>query len=86
MSTEALEKHYSVKELADRWRVSPETVRRMVRDMPGVLKVSFPRLVQRERKHEPHERLSIPESVAVRAHEQWSRGAGSEVKPRNRGI
>ncbi len=69
---EALEKHYSVKQVAAMWGLSDKTVRNIFRDMPGVLKISAPRLLARERKHDPHVRLSIPESLVLRAHECWS--------------
>lgn len=81
-----LEKHYSVKQLADMWGVSEATIRRIFRDMPGVLKISAPRLLARDRKNSPPVRLSIPESLVLRAHEQWSRALPFEVKPRNRGV
>ena len=66
----ALERHYSVKQVAEMWGVSDATVRRIFRDMPGVLKISCPRLVKR--KHEPHVRLSIPESLLLISHRQWA--------------
>lgn len=70
----AFEKHYTVTQVAQMWGVSANTVRRIFRDMPGVLKLSNPRISRRERKHELHLALRIPESLVRRAHEDWSRG------------
>ena len=55
------ERHYSIADLAKLWRLGRETVRLLVRNEPGVLKV---RLGQRN----VMTRYSIPESVARRVH------------------
>lgn len=81
----AIERHFSVQEVAELWGISDESVRRMFEDQPGVLKLSIPRLVQ-NRKHKPHVRLSIPLSVLTRLHEQWASGFSFKVQRRGRSI
>ena len=82
MNPVALEKHYSPTQVALMWGVSESTVRRLFEDQPGVLKISMPRLIKSKRKHRPHVRLSIPESVLARVHEQWT--GTSEKTPQRR--
>lgn len=53
--------HYSVGDLAKQWRLSRETVRLLVKNEPGVLKI---RMGQRKSLT----RYSVPESVARRLH------------------
>ena len=55
------ERHYRVGELADRWKLGRETVRQLVKDEQGVIKI---RLGRRKK----HTTYSVPESVAVRIH------------------
>lgn len=55
------EPHYSIADLAKRWRLGRETVRLLVKDEPGVLKI---RLGLRKSLT----RYSVPESVARRVH------------------
>ena len=81
----AIERHYSVKEVASLWGISEESVRRLFQDQPGVLKLSLPRLVK-NRKHKPHVRLSIPLSVLARLHEQWAAGFGFKVERGRRSV
>jgi hypothetical protein len=57
------EQHYSVGDLSKRWRFGRETVRKAVKDDPGVVKVSFG-------KKKANTKYSIPESVARRIHER----------------
>lgn len=64
----ALEKHYSVHELAEIWQLSDETIRRLFRDEPGVLKLTAPR-----RRKRSYEVIRIPESVAIKKHEALRR-------------
>jgi len=62
MSTpSALEPHYKIGDLVKLWRLGRETVRLLVKDDPGVIRVCL----GRKRKTT----YSIPESVAVRIHE-----------------
>jgi hypothetical protein len=79
----ATEQHFSVQEVAQMWNLSEDSVRRLFADEPGVLQISMPRL-QKNRRHKPHVRLSIPLSVLTRLHQKWSAGFGLEVKPGRR--
>jgi hypothetical protein len=55
------EVHYAIGDLARQWRLGRETVRLLVKDEPGVLKI---RMGQRKSLT----RYSVPESVARRVH------------------
>jgi hypothetical protein len=55
------ELHFSVGDLARQWRLSRETVRLLVKDEPGVVKVRLGR-------KKSMTRYSVPESVARRVH------------------
>jgi hypothetical protein len=57
----AFEKHYRISELADLWGLGRETVRLLVKDDPGVLKVRMGR-------KKAHTVYSVPESAARRIH------------------
>ena len=57
----ALEKHYRVGELAELWHLGRETVRLLVKDEPGVIKL-------RQGRKKAHTCYSVPESVARRIH------------------
>jgi hypothetical protein len=62
------EKHYTPNDLAKAWGVSVDSIRRLFRDEPGVLKMG--------EKSPSHKRqyltLRIPESVAGRVHKRLS--------------
>jgi len=68
----AIERHYTIYEIAEQWKVSAMTVRRCFEDQPGVLKLSFGRRLAG--KGRPHVTLRIPESVLERFHQQRSMG------------
>lgn len=55
------EGHYSISDLAKQWRISRETVRLLVKDEPGVVRVRLGR-------RKTMTRYSVPESVARRVH------------------
>jgi hypothetical protein len=55
------EMHYSVADLAKQWRLGRETVRLLVKDEPGILKIQLGR-------RKALTRYSEPESVARRVH------------------
>jgi hypothetical protein len=57
----AFERHYRIGELAGVWKLGRETVRLLVKDEPGVIKIRL----GRKRAHAIY---SVPESVAVRIH------------------
>ncbi len=81
----AFEQHFTVQQVALMWGISEESVRRLFRDEPGVLKISGPTLNKR-RKHNPHVLLRIPASVLHRLHQQRSAGFGLEVKAGRRRV
>jgi len=55
------EKHYRVNELARMWGLGRETVRLLVKDDPGVIKIRMGR-------KKAHTIYSVPESAASRIH------------------
>jgi hypothetical protein len=57
----AFERHYRIGELAEMWKLGRETVRLLVRDEQGVIKIRLGR-------KKAHTIYSVPESVAVRIH------------------
>jgi hypothetical protein len=57
----ALERHYRIGELAELWKLGRETVRLLVKEEQGVIKVRLGR-------KRAHTLYSVPESVAVRIH------------------
>jgi hypothetical protein len=57
----AFELHYRLNELADLWKLSRETVRLLVKDEPGVIKIRLGR-------KKAHTSYSVPASVAARIH------------------
>jgi hypothetical protein len=56
-----LEQHYSIAELSRLWKVSRETIRLLIKDEPGVVRIQLGR-------KRTMCRYSIPESVARRVH------------------
>jgi hypothetical protein len=57
----AFERHYRIGELAETWQLGRETVRLLVKDEPGVIKIRLGR-------KKTNTSYSVPESVAVRIH------------------
>jgi hypothetical protein len=57
----AFERHYRVGELAEIWKLGRETVRLLVKDEQGVIKIRLGR-------KKAHTIYSVPESVAMRIH------------------
>jgi hypothetical protein len=55
------ERHYRIGELAAKWQLGRETVRLLVKDDRGVIKIRLGR-------KKAHTIYSVPESVAVRIH------------------
>ena len=55
------ETHYSIGDLSKQWRIGRETVRLLVKDEPGVVKIRMGRC-------KAMTRYSVPESVARRVH------------------
>ncbi len=61
VDTTTFERHYRISELARMWGLGRETLRVMVKDEPGVIKIRMGR-------KKAHTTYSIPESVAARLH------------------
>jgi len=59
----AFERHYSVEELAEIWKVSDDFIRRLFLREPGVVVFHHARPGRRV-----YRTLRIPESVAIRVH------------------
>jgi hypothetical protein len=57
----AFERHYRIGELAEMWQLGRETVRLLVKDERGVIRIRLGR-------KKAHTIYSVPESVAVRIH------------------
>lgn len=55
------EPHFTIADLASQWRIGRETVRLLVKDEPGVVKIRMGR-------RKALTRYSVPESVARRVH------------------
>lgn len=66
----ALERHFTAKELAELWALDESTVRRLFQDQTGVLKLG--RTNRRDGKRD-YVTLRIPQSVALRVHQQRCR-------------
>lgn len=83
--TAAIEKHYTVSQIAEAWGINDDTVRRLFADEPGVLRFSFPRTLQR--KKAPYITLRIPASVLDRVYQKRSSvPAAFEIKRGRRGV
>ncbi len=67
----ALERHYTVLEIAEMWSLSEKTVRRMFEQEEGVLQCRSPET----RRKRGYITLRIPESVMLRVHRQRIRQA-----------
>jgi len=64
------EQHFKPDELAELWGVSVDTIRKLFRDVPGVLVIDRP-----EKMHKRgYCSMRIPESVAKRVYEKLSKG------------
>jgi hypothetical protein len=65
----AIEKHYSADQLAELWAISADTVRKIFRDDPDVLKIG----AAETRSKRGYVVLRIPESVVRRTHAKLTR-------------
>jgi hypothetical protein len=64
----ALERHYSVAEIAKMWNLSQDKVRAIFRDEPGVLRSQL-RAPLRARKRQ-NIMLRVPKSILLRVHDR----------------
>ena len=65
MESPAFEKHYRIGDLAKIWGLGRETIRKLVKDDPDVLKIRMGR-------KKAHTVYSVPESTAKRIHTRLS--------------
>jgi transcriptional regulator GlxA family with amidase domain len=65
----AMEQHFSVAQLAQRWSVSEDTIRRLFEHEAGVLVIEPPRSRFSRRRYRT---LRIPASIAERVHRRLS--------------
>ena len=63
----AFEPHYRIGELAEMWKLGRKTVRLLVKDEQGVIKIRLGR-------KKAHTVYSVPESVAMRIHTRLLNG------------
>ena len=74
----ALEKHYTVQEIAVRWKLAPNTIRKLFAHEPDVLYINLG-TGQRVK-------LSIPESAVARVQARLSHDALQAALPRRRPL
>lgn len=65
----ALERHYSVSEIAELWSMSEKSVRRLFAGEGGVLEWGTPETLRKR----GYRNLRIPESVLIRVHQRRQR-------------
>lgn len=65
------ERHYTVEETAEMWNLSTDAVRKIFRNVPGVLVLGANNPKRGKRRYET---LRIPQSVLERVHSQYSLG------------
>lgn len=65
-----IERHYSAADLAERWNLSLDTIRRIFQDEPGVVVLGDNGGKPGKRRYTT---LRIPESVAARVHRRLSK-------------
>jgi hypothetical protein len=61
------ERHYRIGELAELWKLGRETVRLLVKDDPGVIKI-------KQGRKKAHTTYSVPESIAAKIHTRLTSG------------
>lgn len=66
-ASQAFERHYRIGELARLWGLGRETIRKLVKDDPGVIKIRLGR-------KKAHTIYSVPESAANRIHTRLLNG------------
>ena len=69
----ALERHYRIGELAEMWKLGRETVRMLVKNEQGVIRVRLGR-------KKAHTTYSVPESVVLRIHTRLLNGGSGEAR------
>lgn len=61
----AFEPHFTVQQIAGMWNLSPDAIRRLFRNEPGVVEIKSAKSAYRRRSYTS---LRIPQSVAERVH------------------
>jgi hypothetical protein len=70
MNNEAAhEPHYTVSDVGSMWSLSPDAIRRLFADEPGVIRIGA---VRRSRFKRPYVTLRIPASVLERVHRRMA--------------
>jgi len=64
----AFQKHYRISDLARLWGLGRETVRKLIKDDPGVIRIRMGR-------RKAHTIYSVPEEAALRIHTRLLNGA-----------
>lgn len=67
----ALERHYSVPEIAELWAMSEKSVRRLFTGENGILEWGTPETLRKR----GYRNLRIPESVLIRVHQRRQRAS-----------
>jgi hypothetical protein len=62
----ALERHFSIQEIATLWQLSEDKTRQLFRDRPDVLKLESPERVRPKKRGYLY--LRVPESVVLKVH------------------
>jgi hypothetical protein len=62
----AVERHYSVQQVSEMWGYSAETIRRLFRDEPGVLRIGSAETRFKRKRWQ----LSISESILIRVYQR----------------
>jgi len=65
----AFEKHFTAREIAKLWAISPDEVRKLFRDYPGVLKIEKPA----RRGRRGYRSIRVPESVVLKRHAELNK-------------
>ena len=64
-----VERHFAPSEVAERWHLNAETVRRLFQDEPGVVVLQAPF----KKGKRPYKTIRIPQSVLERVHKRLQR-------------
>lgn len=86
-----LEVHFTVAEIADKWKLSHVKVQHIFQDEPGVLKLGHPSRLVGKNLQRRYFTLRIPESVFLRVqnalmHKRDSKSVGLPIARRGRGL
>lgn len=76
------EPHYTVKELAGKWHLSPVAIRRLFRNEPGILRYGRPKKGHRR----DYVTVRIPHSVAERVYRRLVVPEGQRTKENAKGL